>query len=579
MKRMYNWFQDLALNKKITYLIIVTGIIPIGIIVIFSAFRLKKSSVDMQMYMLNKGFDQTCQSVESYLTRIYNVSTLATVNNQTLRDALESRYSDASTVEQLLLFESLSDFAYTLELNMEEANIIYYIDDSYLVASNQSSRYRTLSYLAEQDWYDTLQANKGAPTWVTMQEKNKYTKVVDHIGIVRSIWNEDDYTSAVGAVSVLTEVSAFEDVLIASLEDQAFILETAEGTLLCANENYEKYRELVSSISISSSVQFNEIAVNGVSYYIRKNTLDNGSLSFISIVPKASIYVDTSRTTKEMLLMFLLVCILLSLLALPMTKTITNRIKLLDRKMKEDGKLVKMEGPQHKDEIGRLITRYNGMVQRVDYLMEEQFLMGQEKMGAELKALQSQINPHFLYNTLDMLNWMAVKNETDNIQEALQAMSSFYRMVLSKGSDIIQIRDELRMCEAFMQIQSMRYKGKIQFEMEVQEEILTCMIPKITLQPLIENAVIHGIHEKPDGRGIIRVNGWIEEKRILLTVTDDGKGMDKENVVSEKPGGSHYGMRNIEKRLKLYYREDIKLHIDSSPGIGTCVSINIPVRT
>ncbi len=577
MKHLINWFHDLALYKKITYMVIIAGIIPISILTVIFAFRLKSSSVYLQMYMLDKGYDQTYQSIDAFLLRMYNTATLAAVN-EPIRSALKSKDFNLSVVEELMQFEGVSSFTYTLELNMDEVNILYYIDDSFLVANSHNSRYRTIPYMKEQNWYETLTDRNGIPTWVVMDERSRYGKAATYFGTVRTLWDDNDYTNSLGAVAVLTDVDTIERMLITSLEEQVFYLETADGKVIGTNENYKKYESLFEDFNIISSTKFQEAGFNGIQYFVRKMAVDNTNLYFTSIVPKSSLYSDTFTATREMILLYLLVCLLLFVLTVFISKPITGRIKLLDKNMKEDGKLLKLEVEPHKDEIGRLITRYNNMVIRVEDLLEEQFMMGQEKMGAELKALQSQINPHFLYNTLDMLNWMARKNETGNIQAALQAMSAFYRMALSKGSDIIRIEDELHMCEAYIKIQSMRFKGKIQFEFDVQPDIMEYLIPKITLQPFIENSIIHGINEKTDGRGVIVLNGWLEDDRIILSVTDDGTGMEKDNKNLNNPKGSRYGMGNIEKRLNLFYGEEIKLQIDSSMGIGTCVSINIPMR-
>ena len=168
------------------------------------------------------------------------------------------------------------------------------------------------------------------------------------------------------------------------------------------------------------------------------------------------------------------------------------------------------------------------MVDKMGDLLQEQYALGQVKTEAELKALQSQINPHFLYNTLDMINWMAQKDETDNIRNVVQAINHY-------------------------------------------------LIPKITLQPFLENAIVHGINEKEDARGIVMLNGWVEDGRITLSVTDDGTGMREEDKAKPHTG-SHYGMDNIAQRLELFFGEKIPIQVESSPGVGTCIVINIPAR-
>ena len=299
----------------------------------------------------------------------------------------------------------------------------------------------------------------------------------------------------------------------------------------------------------------------------------------VSVIPRQAIRKGTGILNGNMGLLFLGAGILMMAVMGTMTKSITGRLKLLREQMLQiqAGNMCKMEEVHSRDEIGQLIGNYNIMVDRVDELLQKQYVMGQKKVEAELKALQSQINPHFLYNTLDMIGWMAQKRETENIRSVVQAMSRFYRLTLSKGEDIVTIRDEMEMCEAYMEIQKRRYRGRICYEAEVDEDILDCLIPKITLQPFLENAIIHGINEKSDGRGVVILNGWMEDGRITLSVTDDGEGMTEDDK-RKSHEGSHYG-KNIEHRLELFFGEKIPVQIESSPGIGTCVIIIIPVTT
>ncbi len=300
----------------------------------------------------------------------------------------------------------------------------------------------------------------------------------------------------------------------------------------------------------------------------------------VSVIPKGAVREGMNVPNGGMGMVFLGVSLLVVMVMATMAKSITGRLKLLKEQMLriQEGNICKMEEGPSRDEIGQLIGNYNVMVDQVEALLREQYILGQEKVEAELKALQSQINPHFLYNTLDMINWMSQKKESENIRSVVQAMSRFYRLTLSKGRDIVSIRDEVEMCEAYMEIQKRRYRGRICYEVEVDGDILDCLIPKITLQPFLENAIIHGINEKADGRGMVILNGWMEDGRITLSVTDDGEGMTQEDK-KKSHQGSHYGLSNIEHRLELFFGESIPVQVESSPGIGTCVIINIPVRT
>ncbi len=574
MKKISNWFQNISLSKKLLILIFTAGIVPLAITFCLSLKELRGSYLERQMYSVNQGYEQVYQSLQDSMARIHNLSTLLSVND-TIKNTFKVVEDETDLIGQLTYFESISSYSYALELTFDLDNIVFYIDDNFIISKNKSGRYRPLSTAKETLWYYQLEENNGRPTWapysdISGLEEGKY------IALTRTIWDKDDYSKSIGILAVLIENKYIENMLINSEKNQFFYLEKNDGTILAANMEKELYTQAPKVMEEDNKV-FKQAELGGETYYIRSRQIEGTDIYLISTIPADTISKSLRKMTYQMGMMYALVSCLLVLLIYPLTNSITYRIKLLYNQIGQvkTGEMKELVLEPHTDEIGQLITSYNYMVRKVEGLMTRQFVMGQEKTGAELKALQSQINPHFLYNTLDMINWMAQKNETENIREVIQAMSRFYRLSLSKGKDIITIREEVRMCEAYMEIQKRRFRGRIRFEVEIQEEVLEHLIPKITLQPFIENAIIHGICEKEDGRGVVLLTGWIEDSVIHLSVTDDGRGMIKEDKGNSK--GSHYGMENIEKRLSLFYGQEIFIEVESSLGIGTCISIHIPL--
>ena len=205
--------------------------------------------------------------------------------------------------------------------------------------------------------------------------------------------------------------------------------------------------------------------------------------------------------------------------------------------------------------------------------------MGKEVKNAELKALQSQINPHFLYNTLDMIKWMCYAGRTADIERAVASMAKFYKITLSRGRNIVTVRDELEHSREYVNIQNMRFGDRITLKVAVPEELMDVPIPKITLQPLIENAILHGILETEDETGTVTISGTVEKDSMIITVTDDGVGMEEDQIsrlfsASEAGGnGSSYGIRNIRQRIRLLYGNDSDILFTSRPGEGTEVKI------
>jgi len=197
----------------------------------------------------------------------------------------------------------------------------------------------------------------------------------------------------------------------------------------------------------------------------------------------------------------------------------------------------------------------------------------------ELRALQAQINPHFLYNTLDSIAWMCEQGRNAEAVEMVNALARLFRISISRGHELIPIRSELQHAESYLQIQSHRYKNQFSYSFDVQEECLDYLCNKITLQPIIENAIYHGINGLVD-EGEIRISCRADGDDILFTVEDNGTGMEPEQVQAilrkERSDHTGIGIKNVNDRLKIYFGPAYGITIDSVPDEGTRVYIRMP---
>ena len=237
------------------------------------------------------------------------------------------------------------------------------------------------------------------------------------------------------------------------------------------------------------------------------------------------------------------------------------------------------------DEVGELAQSFNHMIEKIKRLMAQEQESQEKLRYAELKALQSQINPHFLYNTLDSINWMVRMGRNDKVEEMIDALSTFFRISLSKGRHFISIREELIHVEKYIMIQKVRYERIMESEICVPEEFFGYDIIKMTLQPLVENALYHGIKEKGEG-GVIRITAEGQGDNIVFCVSDTGLGMSKEKLeklqIMMDQGIDHdpdaYGIINVQKRIHMYFGTEYGLRFESEPGSGTSVYVTIPKR-
>ena len=237
--------------------------------------------------------------------------------------------------------------------------------------------------------------------------------------------------------------------------------------------------------------------------------------------------------------------------------------------------------PSSNDEIGELVKNYNYMLTRISKLMEDEYMLGRQIKHLELKALQAQINPHFLYNTLDLANWMSVNTNSPQIGALVQALSRFYKLSLSKGEEIVTLCNEIEHLKTYIQIQNMRFSDSIKLEVELPEKYLDCLIPKITLQPIVENSILHGILEKEDESGTIKIHVEEDGNDILIIIEDDGVGMTTEKIssllIDSNENDLHgYSIKNINDRLALHFGSKYGLTYESQYGKGTTVQVRIP---
>ncbi len=268
-------------------------------------------------------------------------------------------------------------------------------------------------------------------------------------------------------------------------------------------------------------------------------------------------------------LLMLGVCVFLSTL---ISKAISKPLDTLEMTIKDVGSgHYRVDAEFDESEIGKIGTQFKNMVNNNLELHERLLNSEIKEKEAELLLLQSQINPHFLYNTLDALYFMAVIDQADDVAEMVLALSDTFKLSLNKGNKLILVRDEMEKIKAYMKVQNMRYHNRFQFQVELEEEMLGNKMLTFILQPLVENAVYHGL-EPRIGNGYIRIEGYIEDEEMVFHIQDNGVGIDD---LSKLEDG--YGVKNIRERIKLFYGEEYDVIFDSKTGEGTTVTLILPM--
>ena len=316
------------------------------------------------------------------------------------------------------------------------------------------------------------------------------------------------------------------------------------------------------------------------------NTVNYTNWKIVGISYLDEIVAD--RKSLSTLVIFISIFSLLFVIAasLFVSAKISEPIKNLERQMKkvESGNFdididIDVQGD---DEVKRLSRAFNMMVKRIRSLMEQIISEQEAKRKSELKALQAQINPHFLYNTLDSIVWMNENKDYVGVTTMVVALSQFFRISISRGRELITVSDEIEHIKSYLIIQKIRYKNKFKFSIEAQPEALGYKTLKLILQPIVENAIYHGVEQLYD-EGIIKINVSIDGDTILFQVTDNGYGIKPDILkdilnkkANEKDSGG-VGLKNVNERIKLFFGEQYGIEIDSILDVGTTVNLRIPI--
>lgn len=330
-----------------------------------------------------------------------------------------------------------------------------------------------------------------------------------------------------------------------------------------------------------------EEVFNGTRQTVVTKTVGYTGWKLVGVIKGTGISLNMLKTRLFIVFVILLIIFIVILINSYISFRVTNPIRELEKSVKEleEGNLdadIYMGGSYEVQHLGKSVQ---DMKFRIKGLMQDIVNEHEEKRKSEFDSLQAQINPHFLYNTLDIIVWQIENEKQSEAVHTVTALARFFRLSLGKGKNIVTVKDEIDHVKNYLMIQHMRFKNKFDYEFDIAEDVLELPSLKLMLQPLVENAIYHGM-EFMDGDGMIMVKAWREEDELYLSVADNGLGMTEDKVemiltgksTSGNGRGSGIGVKNVNERIKLYFGEAYGLTIDSEPDEGTTVIIHLPAK-
>ena len=376
--------------------------------------------------------------------------------------------------------------------------------------------------------------------------------------------------------SIYRNISSSENIICKIIDDDSIILSSVER-----QELTERLDSRIIEI-LEREQEARDIELRGQAIILARTPVKTVPWTIITLIPLDELTRDVDKMTGTLIATGGIVFLLAFLSTIILSRTITRPLTELSNHMKnlEDGSLHKHKEINRGDEIGVLNKSFNMMIDRNRNLLMRIDEKEKKKREYELALLQSQIKPHFLYNTLDSIGRLAGLHRMKELVKTTRNIADFYRIALSAGDEIIPIQKEIELVEKYLYIQRIRYPDIFEFEMELSPQLLNYRIPKFTIQPIVENAIYHGLRSNKT-KGIIRIIGYHQGNGIVLEISDNGVGIDEEKVNEIFEGNTDmgnrksYGLLNIDERLKLYYGDDYGLEIYSRVRDGSTILLKI----
>lgn len=566
MKKLLHWFNGIKLRYKLAIFYSLFCFLPVMLLFWLSFLQMRsiiddKGKMNLQSYLQQSvsSMDRTLDGYNSLSDYIAFDRTLAEVFSMEYGTPYEQYEQLTQKVDPILRTASY------FHGGMQQITI--YTDNGMV---KHDTTVAPVSEIEETDWYQKTLEHPGLNWFANYQEETLFSaRKLAFSGAregVNILYMDVDYQKLFTpyAETLISECGLY-------ITDQDGKLVFEESRFSGKNQNYDlTYSE------------FLEQRDRGSTDYIILCEQSNTTGWTVWLYQPVGLAGEAMRPIGVMAGVTILICIFAAVLAYFITSgMVSSRIERLTHFMQEvqEGSMDMQMESDDRDEIGMLYRGFGSMMKRIRTLINEVYLSKITQKEAELKALQAQINPHFLYNTLSLINWKALAAGEEDVSRMTLALSTFYRTALNRGRNVLQVETELSNTRAYLEIQSMLHDGDFDYEIEAQTEILQCESLNLILQPLVENAIHHGIEEKTDGRGKITVRGWKEDNCVWFMVEDNGVGMEQEvadKILTMESKG--YGVRNVDERIRLCYGEKYAMKVESVVGKGTKMTIHFPAR-
>ncbi|HHW32390.1 MAG TPA: sensor histidine kinase [Clostridiaceae bacterium] len=597
IKRLISYFENQSLKRKLLEFFLMVSMIP-AILLGFFSYNIssnleKERRIDETIYQLNNIKEKVTEllkekelvAIRFYLNRnvsevLQNFNNIDYNSHEVLVDS--GNENNSEIIKKVFeLKKMLFDNKF-----IENTHSIYIISNNGYVFTSDINPIYEPEYILD-ILSDDIPRDGRNYNWGNIREFGEY-KVIPLIRLIKDKSNKN----TIGFVLLNIEEKALYNIYsqdLKNISDSIVILNQKNNIVSCNDKRLlgKSFEEVYSlKDGFPSKSGYFTSKINKTEYIFIYSSDETNGWKYVGVMPLSKITASSNNIKKiTMILIFgsIVLCILISIFV---TSRVTKPIEKLSDIMDsaESGNLDVDFSPRYNDEIGRLARSYNNMVERLRISIQEIFYIQNKKREAEYRALEFQINPHFLYNTLSSIIWLTNKGEKESVINMANSLSNLFRISISKGRDMITIREELEHVRNYLEIQKIRYSNQFNYIFDIDPDILDCYTIKIILQPLVENAIYHGIREK-DVDGLITITARNEDnKKIIIEVTDNGGNITWEQINNinsylkkgDNEGNHGIGLRNVNERIKYYFGKSYGLCLDKKDN-NTVARIELPI--
>ncbi len=567
-------------NRTLTVMVI---LVVLSLVCIFVFLRLStKNMEDNIRRSLQHSVEQRSTNID------FRLRGLQQLDENLITTIYPYTYSGVGLVEQYTEYSELTAVLSTYTAREDVSNVRLYLSSS-KVYSHQGSTFLTLETLQRRTdeatrtflekagihWLETHRVRLSKSPGGSQTSANVLT-------LVHSMRDRYDYDEVACVLMLDVEISKFDEVLYSGdVAGSRGCLINSQGICLASPDQSLVHQTTVSS-ALMEQIRLADagcIRHEGRVYVYDK--LEFNDWYIVMDYPASILSVANSAQGSALQIMIIIVLIISLTLVFILTYNYTVNVTLTRINASLDAlntgeKNQPEEVPQLLNPLHQLERSADQMILTVKALVERQYQDRIAITESQMKALQAQIKPHFLYNTLDIIKWMILDQKNDEAAQMVNTLSKYLRQSINKGPGIIPLQEELELSKTYISIMQTRFKNRFTVGFEIEDEAEMYYIPKLSLQPLLENALLHGILycEKPDKE--LTVRAWVAEESVHIEVEDNGNGMKEETIRALEAGTAGYGLGNVQKRLALFSRGKGEFHIFSREGVGTCIAIRIP---